>query len=106
MPTTLITPFALQEVWDKDVAASIPQSSADWILPGLIARGNMTLMHHPRRRDSADGTAAGQALVEGAGRKTDPFRYWVQSAETRWRQNPLYDYFEQTQAEARKLRES
>src|SRR5580765_7218724 len=44
MPTTLITPFALQEVWDKDVAAASPQSSADWILPGFIARGNMTLL--------------------------------------------------------------
>src|SRR5438309_7138759 len=32
-----------QEIWDKDVA-SIPESGADWLLPGFVARGSMTLL--------------------------------------------------------------
>ncbi len=40
-------------------------------------------------------TAAGLVQVEGTGKKTDPFRYWVPAAEARWRANPLYDHLEQ-----------
>lgn len=36
------TPFP-QEVWDKEVA-SMPESAADWLLHGFVARGNMTLL--------------------------------------------------------------
>jgi hypothetical protein len=32
-----------QEIWDQDVAATA-QSNADWLLPGFVARGNMTLL--------------------------------------------------------------
>ena len=32
--------------------------------------------------------------VEGTGRKSDPFRYWVDAAEARWRENPFYDHME------------
>jgi len=33
--------------------------------------------------------------VEGTGKKTDPFRYWLPATEARWRENPLYDHMEQ-----------
>lgn len=36
--------------------------------------------------------AAGLVQVEGSGKKSDPFRYWLPSAEARWRENPLYDF--------------
>lgn len=32
-----------QEVWDKEVA-SMPETGADWLLPGFISRGNVTLL--------------------------------------------------------------
>lgn len=32
-----------QGVWDTQVA-SIPESAADWLLPGFVSRGNMTLL--------------------------------------------------------------
>jgi hypothetical protein len=39
--------------------------------------------------------AAGLVQVEGRGRRTDPFRYWLAAAEARWRQDPLYEILEQ-----------
>jgi hypothetical protein len=39
--------------------------------------------------------AAGLVQVEGRGRRTDPFRYWLPAAEARWRQDPLYELLEQ-----------
>jgi hypothetical protein len=39
--------------------------------------------------------AAGFVKVEGTGRKANPFRYWLPAAEARWRENPLYEHFEQ-----------
>jgi hypothetical protein len=45
--------------------------------------------------------AAGLVKVEGTGRKADSFRYWVDAAEARWRQHPLYDLFANARARAR-----
>jgi hypothetical protein len=50
-------------------------------------------------------TSAGLALVEGTGRKADPFRYWLASAEARWRKDPLHEYLEKTSNSDRMLRE-
>src|SRR5436190_14046612 len=43
MSTTHIIPQLPQEIWDTQVA-SMPESAADWLLPGFVARGNMTLL--------------------------------------------------------------
>ena len=45
--------------------------------------------------------ADGLIKVEGTGRKANPFRYWLQSTEERWRQDPLHDFLEQ---QARELK--
>jgi hypothetical protein len=38
--------------------------------------------------------AEGLVQVEGAGRKTDPYRYWLAATEERWRaERPMYDIF-------------
>jgi len=37
----------------------------------------------------------GMILREGAGRKSDPFRYWLPEREEVWRQSPFYDIIEQ-----------
>ncbi len=36
----------------------------------------------------------GLILSEGAGRKTDPFRYWLPEREAVWRQDRLYEILE------------
>jgi hypothetical protein len=43
-----------------------------------------------------EAVAAQLVKVEGTGRKADPFRYWVASAEARWREHFLYEHLEQT----------
>jgi len=44
----------------------------------------------------------GLVAVEGSGRKADPFRYWLPSAEARWKeQQPFYEIFEQQVQELR-----
>ena len=43
MPDTPITNLFPQTMWDNQVA-SLPETSADWLLPGFLARGNMTLL--------------------------------------------------------------
>jgi AAA domain len=37
----------------------------------------------------------GLIACEGAGRRSDPFRYWLPEREAVWRQHPLYDLLEQ-----------
>ena len=47
-------------------------------------------------------TAVEQNLIqiEGTGRKTDPYRYWLAATEARWRaERPLYDVFERMERE-------
>ena len=39
--------------------------------------------------------AANLIHVEGSGRKADPFRYWLPATEERWKQDPLYELWEQ-----------
>ena len=35
-------------------------------------------------------------LSEGSGRKADPFRYWLAEREAVWKQDPLYQLYEQS----------
>lgn len=39
--------------------------------------------------------AANLVQVEGTGRKADPYRYWVRTAEERWNADPFYKYIQQ-----------
>jgi len=48
-----------------------------------------------------NAVAANLIQVEGTGRKADPFRYWVRTAEERWQADPFHKYMEQ---QARDLR--
>ena len=43
MSTSAAPAFLPQTFWDKQVA-TLPESAADWLLPGFIARGNLTLL--------------------------------------------------------------
>jgi hypothetical protein len=43
MPTTPAVASLPEPIWDTQVA-STPESAADWLLPGFISRGNMTLL--------------------------------------------------------------
>jgi hypothetical protein len=43
MSIATAAPHFPQEVWDNQVA-TMPESAADWIVPGFVARGNMTLL--------------------------------------------------------------
>ncbi len=43
MLTSPVAKTVPQEIWDQDVA-STTQSAADWLVPGFVARGNMTLL--------------------------------------------------------------
>jgi hypothetical protein len=36
----------------------------------------------------------GLIACEGAGRKADPFRYWLPEREAVWKENPFYEFFE------------
>jgi hypothetical protein len=36
----------------------------------------------------------GLIAVEGAGRKADPFRYWLPEREAVWKEDPFYEIFE------------
>ena len=36
----------------------------------------------------------GLIACEGAGRKADPFRYWLPEREAVWKEDPLYEIFE------------
>jgi hypothetical protein len=38
-------------------------------------------------------------LLEGTGRKADPFRYWIPQTEARWRADPFYETFERLRQE-------
>jgi hypothetical protein len=39
--------------------------------------------------------AVGMVVCEGSGRKRDPFRYWLPQREAVWKQDPLYEVFEE-----------
>lgn len=43
MPATFLSAPLPQEIWDQQVA-STPETSAAWLFPGFLARGNMTLL--------------------------------------------------------------
>ena len=51
---------------------------------------------HPRpdmmslKRWLKEALAANLLLVEGAGKKSTPYRYWLAEAEARWREDPMY----------------
>jgi AAA domain len=36
--------------------------------------------------------ALGQLAMEGTGRKSDPFRYWLKTREEEWKKDPLYEF--------------
>ncbi len=60
---------------------------AEW--PDDFARPSETHL----RNWLKSAVSAGLVLIEGSGRKADPYRYWVAAAEARWRENPLYEMF-------------
>jgi AAA domain len=43
MTITYDSKMSPQEIWDQDIAATA-QTSAQWVLPGFVARGNLTLL--------------------------------------------------------------
>jgi hypothetical protein len=59
--------------WPPDYAKPHPTKLWRW-LDGAVQRGLIA--------------------VEGAGRKTDPFRYWLPDREAVWKQDPFYEIFE------------
>jgi hypothetical protein len=53
-----------------------------------------------------NAVAANLVKIEGKGSKSHPFRYWLPEAEARWRENPLYELFEQQNRDRKLLFES
>lgn len=47
--------------------------------------------------------AAGLVLMEGTGRKADPWRYWVAAAETRWRADPMFEFHQMMERNSRRF---
>jgi hypothetical protein len=69
-----LTRYDILDEWPDDFAKPHPGTLAKWLQCAV---------------------AAGLVQIEGTGRKADPYRYWVASAETRWRQHFLYEILEQ-----------
>lgn len=69
-----LTRLDILDEWPADFAKPTPATLWKWL---------------------AKAVAQNLVLIEGTGRKADPFRYWLAATEARWRaERPLYDYFE------------
>lgn len=84
--------------WDvlRMVLEDVPQKVTrhdildEW--PDDFPKPNSTTLWRWLSKTVADGLI----LMEGTGRKQDPYRYWLPTSEERWRaQQPLYDVFRQ-----------
>ena len=73
---------AAQKLTRRDILDEWP---ADFEKPGITGLRNWL--------DRA--LALGVVACEGSGRKKDPFRYWLPEREAVWKQEPLYDLFEE-----------
>jgi hypothetical protein len=81
-PLRMVLEDAPQKLTRQDILA-------EW--PPDFARPNPTSLWRWLER------AVGRGLVarEGAGRKADPFRYWLPEREAVWKQNPFYELLEE-----------
>lgn len=73
-----LTRFDILDEWPADFAKPNPATLWRWLEHAVASQ----LVH-----------------VEGTGRKADPFRYWIDAAEARWRESPIYEIFERHRRE-------
>jgi len=71
----------------KPAAKPAPAAPAQ---PPKVAAADAPLA--PSVRKIAAETGTDPAKVEGTGKKSDPFRYWLPTTEARWREDPLYEF--------------
>ncbi len=81
-PLRLILMDAPQKLTREDILAEWPP---DWDAP------KATSLWRLLRRAVERGLIA----CQGAGRRSDPFRYWLPQREAVWREHPLYDLLQQ-----------
>jgi hypothetical protein len=88
-------PLVLPEVWHPQLALR-PRPCVDWVWPGYLARGAVTLLTSQWPKGAgrpnpaileaclARAVTEGRLKQEGSGQRRDPVRYFIDGLDATW----------------------